>query len=591
MIGLGEWLDRWIERKELVAVVGLTIVYGVIAFARLGDTSAPQSFWDQRVWREETQQSVEQQPVWVDFGEVVEIGSLMAYMGAREGQSFALFSSYNGEYWDYAGSFDMYSVFAWHRFELEASGRFLNIVATSDRLMLGGLEFRNTQGVRINPQEYAASGEHLFDEAATVPAYPSFMNSTIFDEIYHPRTAFEFVNGLDVYEDTHPPLGKSLIGLGIRMFGMTPFGWRFMGTLFGVIMVPLMYVLAKEVFENKAAAFVAAGLFAFDFMHFVQTRLATIDTYVTFFVILMYLCMYKYYKPSLNETDFNRDCLWLGFAGLFMGLAIASKWQGVYAGAGLALLWLIAMIRRYSEYKGLSGDGARNMAAHNKKGQMVSYHTYAANTVCKCFVFFIIVPVLVYVLSYIEYIAAPGKYGIGSIIDNQMRMFTYHAWLEAEHPFASPWWEWPLNLRPLFAYQRWPGYGIAAGISSFGNPVVWWGGVVGMVYAFGRLFDKNRPRLVPVFIVVSFAAQYLPWVFVGRITFIYHFFVSVPFITLALVYLITETLDKDRPHIKYAVLALGILLFAAFYPVLAGVPVPAGYVETFLRWFRTWQLI
>ena len=60
------------------------------------------------------------------------------------------------------------------------------------------------------------------------------MNSTYFDEIYHARTAYEHIHGIRPYENTHPPLGKILIGIRIRLFGMTPFGWRFIGTLLGV---------------------------------------------------------------------------------------------------------------------------------------------------------------------------------------------------------------------------------------------------------------------------------------------------------------------------------------------------------------------
>lgn len=89
----------------------------------------------------------------------------------------------------------------------------------------------------------AVSGNawQLTDEQNTVPLYPSYMNSTYFDEIYHARTAYEHILGLEPYENTHPTLGKLIISVGIRIFGMNPFGWRFMGTLFGVLMLPALY--------------------------------------------------------------------------------------------------------------------------------------------------------------------------------------------------------------------------------------------------------------------------------------------------------------------------------------------------------------
>src|SRR5437016_299889 len=44
-------------------------------------------------------------------------------------------------------------------------------------------------------------------------------NEQIFDEVYHARTAQEYLNGLEPYEWTHPPLGKLLIAIGVWAFG------------------------------------------------------------------------------------------------------------------------------------------------------------------------------------------------------------------------------------------------------------------------------------------------------------------------------------------------------------------------------------
>ena len=59
------------------------------------------------------------------------------------------------------------------------------------------------------------------------------------------------IHKLYCYENTHPPLGKIFIACGVLMFGMNPFGWRFMGTLFGVFMVPIIYLFAKRFFNKE----------------------------------------------------------------------------------------------------------------------------------------------------------------------------------------------------------------------------------------------------------------------------------------------------------------------------------------------------
>lgn len=156
------------------------------------------------------------------------------------------------------------------------------------------------------------------------------MNSTYFDEIYHARTAYEHILGLEPYENTHPTLGKLIISVGIRIFGMNPFGWRFMGTLFGVLMLPALYHFLKRLFGSTFLCTAGTVLFAFDFMHYVQTRIATIDTYAVFFIILMYDAMLVFIQHDLKTDSFKKLLPPLLLSGIFMGFGIASKWTVAY---------------------------------------------------------------------------------------------------------------------------------------------------------------------------------------------------------------------------------------------------------------------
>ena len=79
---------------------------------------------------------------------------------------------------------------------------------------------------------------------------------------------------------------------------------------------------------------------AFDLMHFVQTRIATIDSYSVFFILMMYGFMYLYYERSFHRQSL-RQTLWpLMLCGVSFGLGAATKWICLYAGAGLAILFL-----------------------------------------------------------------------------------------------------------------------------------------------------------------------------------------------------------------------------------------------------------
>ena len=116
----------------------------------------------------------------------------------------------------------------------------------------------------VNSAEYP----ELFDEQELFPEYNSYYYGMMFDEIYHGRTAYEFLNDLPIYETTHPPLGKTIISLGIAAFGMTPFGWRFASAVCGTLVVPLMYLFCRKISGRTDIAFIGAALFCTEFMHY-----------------------------------------------------------------------------------------------------------------------------------------------------------------------------------------------------------------------------------------------------------------------------------------------------------------------------------
>lgn len=225
-------------RRDAIALGIITSVYAVTAFIGLGDTDAPQSFHDFHSGESVT----------VDLGEVRSIDGIMLYSGLNTG-SYRIELSDDGNNFSDAGSFEQnyVALFKWNDFKLDAlqvpNARYIRLTASGD-VRLGELAVRC--GGELFGQ--CADAPELFDEQNTVPEYQSYLNSTYFDEIYHARTAYENIEGVYPYEISHPPLGKLIIAIGIELFGMTPFGWRFSGVLFGVLMLPVLYMLLKRMF-------------------------------------------------------------------------------------------------------------------------------------------------------------------------------------------------------------------------------------------------------------------------------------------------------------------------------------------------------
>jgi len=551
--------------KTDAALLGsLFVVYTAVAFINLGNLKSPVTYWRGDAGAE----------IIADFGANASVREFMCLPGARAEKTFTLSFSDDGVYWRDETELTAENVFAWQADYIGVTGRYAKLTSMSDELYLMEAAFIGDEGRALGLALLSPGGAELFDEQGLLPGAPNYMNSTYFDEIYHPRTAYEFVHGLTVYETTHPPLGKVIISLGVRMFGMTPFGWRFMGTLFGCLMIPLMYCFARRMFGNPWWACFAAFVFAFDFMHFTQTRLATIDTYVVFFIMAMYYFMYKYSKMNFYDGGVPKTLVPLCLSGVCFGLAAASKWQGVYAAAGLAAVLCYTLHRRYKERRG-------------------GFIKKTAATLASCAVFFIIVPAAIYIASYIPYLRTEGAAGFKTIIDSQVYMYRYHSeWvLGSTHPYASEWWTWPLMLKPIFYYSNELPDGMKQGISGFGNPAVWWVGAAAFFYAIAALYKRTENKFTLVFLLIAFTAQYLPWVPVSRTTYIYHYFPCVPFIVLMTAYMFKERISVKYTYTPLAYCSAVLLLFILFYPVISGLPVSGQTVDMFLKWLPSWVLV
>ena len=548
-------MDRILENiKNIAPLMALIAAYSIFAFYNLGNMDSPQTAW------------TSENAVIVDFGEVRHISRFQFMVGARHDVPFMLFASLDGEYWHFSRQINGASVFAWQEENIDTQAKYAQIVPFGPGVRLQEAAFRDHNDWIISPVHILTpEGYALFDEQDLVPRVGSFMNSTYFDEIYHARTGYEFLHGLRVFETTHPPMGKNLIALGIRAFGMTPFGWRLPGTLAGILMIPLMYIFGWLMFnkEHKWGLF-CAFIFAFDFMTFAQTRIATIDSFTVLFILASYLCMYAYVRDrEIDRTPLPQALLYLAGSGIFIGLAVATKWQGLYAMMGLPFLFFPTL---WSVYK------------RNSKEAIITF--------AYCFAFFIATPAAIYLLSYIPFVRImdTGDGFLATVIANQQHMFSYHSELMDGHPFSSRWWEWPLITRPIFYYANTISPEVRQGISSFGNPAVWWFGIFATFSAFHALRDKDK---TVIFLLISYVAQFLPWVFVYRATFIYHYFPSVPFVVLLIVYFFKTKYPKYM--LAYGVLVLG--LFFLFYPVLSAAPVSFSFVENFLRWLPAWVLV
>ncbi len=554
-LGDGDHSRRKITRRDVLVMAVISLIYGFAAFYKLGYTDSPQSFEDlgcrSAVVHIESRSPVHELRFFTGVG----MGEY-SFEYSPDGLSYYPVASFTQTHAD---------VLKWHSVYPSTMpvGGYLRITGAGN-MWLGEVQCIDSGGLVV-PLSSSASPA-LCDEQNIDGSVQNYMNSSYFDEVYHARTAWEHLNAVPPYEISHPPLGKIIISIGISLFGMTPFGWRFSGTMIGVLMLPVMYVFLKKLFGGRAVPAAGTVVFAADFMHFTQTRIATIDSYSVFFILLMYLFMYLF----LTEDRM----LYLALSGIFFGMGAASKWTCIYAGGGLAVIWLVWVI--------LSASRGR-----------LSFKGFLKNAGF-CVIFFVLVPGLIYYLAYIPYAEARGGVKLFSkdyldiVVSNQKYMFDYHTSVEATHPYSSRWYQWILNIRPILYYLEYFDDNTYSNFGAFLNPALCWGGLLALfVLGYLAIFRRDLPS---AFILWGYLAQLLPWLLVERLTFEYHYFPCSAFLVLAIgrmFALIRDNVKKWRiPVYGYAVFCC--LLFLLFYPVISGARVDRHIAHELMAWFPTW---
>ena len=586
-----------LKKLDIILICSLTLVCAVASFIKLGDASGPSSYWKPAGY----------ETVTVEFDEVRKVSRttvLPNIPSSSNGTYIVKYEKTDGSgIYEEAFTFsradkDPPEFFEWKLYNNSFTTKRVQVICQVKGLALNEMAFweKDSDGQYIqipvkvvetdydketNNTEYTP--DKLFDEQELAQAWRTYENGTYFDEIYFPRTAYEHLNGLKIYETTHPPLGKTLISLGISIFGMNPFGWRFIGTLMGVLLVPIIYLLALKILKRSNFAFIAAFLLSFDFMRTAQTRLATIDTYSVFFTLLMYYFMFDYFTKRSYDMPFWKSMLPLFLCGICFGLGAASKWTSIYSGVGLAILFFISKICEAYDVR----------TGRTKKYTAGSWLVRNFLPTCgMCVIFFILIPIGIYVLSYLPYMPSnPDKSLIDVVIENQKYMYNYHSGLNATHPYQSSWYSWIIDLRPIYYYSSGDAglaSGMRASVASFGNPAIWWVGLGCLPAAVYFTWKRREKAMLVAFI--GYACQLFPWILVTRCTFIYHYFTSVPFLIIMIAYVI-KCLYEDKIIGKPTVfiyLGIVLVLYAFFYPVLIGLPVKSDYISG-LRWFNTWS--
>ena len=377
----------------------------------------------------------------------------------------------------------------------------------------------------------------------------------VFDEIYYVDGARDYLKfGVEVTKGApefivHPPVGKWLIAIGIKLFGNHEFGWRIAVAVAGTLTVYLTARIAQRIFHENKWATLAALLMALDGLNLVMSRTALLDIFLTLFVLL-----------AVNAWLKGK---YLNFA-IYLGLAMGSKWSAIYFVVVFLILELIVN---------------RNLIKVIKVG---------------------ITSGAIYILTWFGWFSSSLGWDrdsksnpLSSLIYYHKEMLGFHTGLTEKHSYQANPWSWLVMGRPTsFFYESPKGCGTkncAQEVLAIGTPILWWLGAIAIVFLIGVNLHNLAMREFDLASLIPFLgilAGYLPWFFFQKRTvFTFYAVVFAPFLILAIVLLAKLAYEYDE-KLKYVITIVVIAIalnFLYFYPVFTGA------ITTYDAWYaRMW---
>src|SRR6266571_3590931 len=211
----------------------------------------------------------------------------------------------------------------------------------------------------VGPLLVTAFGTFLRFNRLRVP------KALIFDETYYPKDAWSILkhgvelklldskiaNPMIVAGHTNFFAPCDHIAASEWAFGLNPFGWRFASAVFGSLAILLICRIARRMTRSTLLGCVAGLLMSLDGLEFVLSRTGILDIFLMFFVLAAFGCILidrDVSRARLAERAARREGgqlgPWLGIrrwrmaAGIFLGLAVATKWNAAWYIVGFAAL-------------------------------------------------------------------------------------------------------------------------------------------------------------------------------------------------------------------------------------------------------------
>jgi dolichyl-phosphate-mannose-protein mannosyltransferase len=442
-------------------------------------------------------------------------------------------------------------------------------------------------------------------------------NSFVFDEVYYAKFANNYLTHTKFF-NAHPPLSQYIIAVGIWLGDQLPIGhdtansltgswrstfsYRWFNAIFGAFIPIVVGGIAYHLTKRSSYMLIAAGLMALDGLFLVDSRYALNNVFLVLFGLLGQLWLLM----ALSDRGWRRTSLGIA-SGIFFGLSIACKWNGLWFLLGIWLLLGVIILHQLLTRRPTTE--IKDFPPNDEPSVLVKLSRLRIGEIL---MYLLAIPVLVYAISWIPHLQQNPEPNFWKM---QYEILHYHEKVgngKAVHPYCANWYTWPLMMRPLAYYYQVvkdpsgdTNLDKIYDVHAMGNPFLWWlafGIVVIMTWRLlqrlvtGDNWDlRNQQVALPIFFLANYGANLFPWVRVTRCIYIYHYMGSLVFAVLALAWTIDRWLHSTSPEFRGRAVTAIFVVAAAFVwwlPIYLGLPLSSQQLALRM-WFNenTWKAI
>ncbi len=386
----------------------------------------------------------------------------------------------------------------------------------------------------------------------------------VFDEVFFPKFATQYIDGKPEWEG-HPPLGKYIIALGITIFGRNAFGDRIMEALFGSLLPVLLIGLVYLLTSRRSLAIIAGTFLLLDGLFLVESRFSLMNVFLVAFGLSSQIFLLAGLKHKGNQRT-----LLLCLSGIMLGASPAVKWNGLgfllMVVLIVALVWIVALLF------------PKNLRQLGILAQIRSLHWWQY-PLC-----FVLMPALLYIGQWVPHLMMNSG-GVPFFWESFVAVHKHILWWHGSikvvkegidstpvHPYCSTWFSWAVLGRPISYYFHSENNTISA-VTALGNPILWWlstASVVGL-----SAWGLRRLQGITAYLLIGYAANYLPWAIAKRCIFVYHYMSALVFSFIGLAVVTDILLRQNRPIwrcLGIGIIAAVVIAYCYFLPIWLGMP-------------------